>query len=301
MVPFGQQLAETLDGRRVLVLLPDEHKGHCLRGGEGNEPEQGAARANQFGHDADPGARLDVGHHGSDHAWGLGEAGEDAGAAAPGDDGVVEAHAFAAGEDDEGLAGQLFPWHAAPRGEGMAHWDDDAERLGPEEGGLKAAGFKADDGAGDGGGEAALGDHFPDALGSALLEVNGDEGITPLVFGKEAPEEWGGGRADVAEAKFALLAGGGAADAADGFVPLLEEEGGFVEKDRAGRGEADVVAAALEDFGAEGGLELLDGAAEGGLGDAEAAGRAGETEILRDGAEILQVPEFHGDGDITMA
>lgn len=76
----------------------------------------------------------------------------------------------------------------------------------------------------------------------------------------------------------------------------MEKEGGFAEEDGAGRGEADMVSAAFQDGDAERGFEILDGTADGGLGDAEAAGGGGITEFLGDGLEVSEMAEVHVPG-----
>ena len=139
---------------------------------------------------------------------------------------------------------------------------------------------------GEGGGETIFGDHFPDAFGGALFEMERDEREALAVIAEERSEERLGGRADITEAQFAFFTGGGADDAAADFIDLLEQAGGFAEEDGSGGGDADPMAGAFEERDAEGMFELLDGAAEGGLGDVEALGGAGEVEFLRDGLEV---------------
>jgi NitT/TauT family transport system substrate-binding protein len=291
--PTLEEFAETLDGGRVVLGLPDEDERDGLFGREGNEFEKRVGGENELGDDADAGAGFDVGHNRADEARGVGEARDDAGAAASRNDGVVKAHAFAAGEDNEGFARERFPRNRGAAGEWMFFGNDDAEGFFAEQISLQAAGFVTDDGTGDGGGEAIFGDHFPDAFGRAFFEVNRDAREPALIFGEKTAQKGFGGRADVAEAKFAFFAGGGPADATKGFFELLEKLGGFAQENGAGGREAHVMTAAFEDGGAEFGFELLDGAAEGGLGDVQTFGGAGKAEFFGHGAEVLQETEFH--------
>lgn len=144
-----------------------------------------------------------------------------------------------------------------------------------------------DDWARDCNGESAFGYHFPDAFGRALFQVNGDTGKTLLVFGQQSPQKWIGGWADVTQAQFAFFAGGSATDATQRFFELVKKLNRFAQEDRTGRCQPDVVASAFEKNGAEFGFELFNGAAEGGLRDVKAAGRAGKAEFFGDSAEIL--------------
>ena len=151
-----------------------------------------------------------------------------------------------------------------------------------------------DDGSGEADGEAATGDHFPDTFGGAFFEDDGDAGEAAAIFEEEGAEEGSSGRADVAETEFAVFAGGGAADAAEGFFESIEEEAGFFKEGGACGGEADAAAVAVHEAAAEFEFKFLDGAAKGGLGDAEFAGRFREAEFLGDGLEVAEVAEVHG-------
>lgn len=168
----------------------------------------------------------------------------------------------------------------------MIRGNDDAETLFVERDGSEADFFVDEDRAGESGGKTTFGDHFPDALRGAFLEMDRDARETLAVIAEKCAEEWLGGRADVTEAKFAFLAGGGAADAAGNVIDLVEEEANFVEEDRPGWGDAHHVAGALQDFSAQGAFELFNGAAKGGLCNMEPLGRFGETEFLSDCLEI---------------
>lgn len=143
----------------------------------------------------------------------MGEARRDAGAAAAGEDGVVKSHALASGEDDQGQVVEGGPGDGAAGCERVIGADDDTEGFFTEKDGLEAEAFMAEDWTGDGGGETALGDHFPDALGGSFLEVDGDPGEALSVMVEEAAEEGLGGGADVTQPQLAFLAGCGAFDA----------------------------------------------------------------------------------------
>ena len=301
-LPFRQEFAEALDGGRIVADLPDEDEGDGALGGEGNEVEGGGIGEDALSDDRDTGTRFDVKEHGANEAGGVSEFGNHAGAAAGREGGVVEAHAFASGEENEGLGVKSGPGHGTSAGERMIGPHDDPEGFVPDGGGGEAEGFVADDGAGDGGGEAAFGDHFPDAFGSAFFEVEGDAGVAVAVFGEDLTEECLGGGADVAEAQFAFFAGTGALDALETFLETFQQEPGFMKENGAGRGQTHVVTASFEHGGAEEGFEVLDRAAEGGLGDAEAARGLGIVQVLGDGLEVAQVAKFHGErGDHATA
>ena len=53
------------------------------------------------------------------------------------------------------------------------------------------------------------------------------------------------------------------------------------------------MAGSLEHHGAEGRLELFDGATKRRLRDAQPLGSAGKAQVFSDGLEISQMPEFH--------
>jgi len=110
--PFEDEFAEALDGGRVFVFLPDQDKGNALDGFEEDETEAGTLGDDGFGDDADAGTGFDVAHDCADEARGMGQARANACAAATGDYGIVEAHAFAAGEDDEWQShtGMIWSW-----------------------------------------------------------------------------------------------------------------------------------------------------------------------------------------------
>lgn len=154
------------------------------------------------------------------------------------------------------------------------------------------------DGSGEADGEAATGDHFPDAFGGAFFEDDGDAGEAVAIFEEEGAEKGASGGADVAETEFAVLAGGGTADAAEGFFESIEEEAGFFEEGGACGGEADAAAVSVHEAAAEFEFKFLNGAAEGGLGDAQFAGGFGEAEFLGDGLEVAEVAEVHGESAI---
>jgi hypothetical protein len=286
--------AEGDDGGVVAVFGPDHDEGDGVMRGEGEEFEAGIEGEDAFGDDADAGAGFGVLEDGADEAGGVGDAGGEAGFLAGGEDGVVGAGAFAAGEEDDGLVGEFLPREGGLLSEGVLGGNDGAEGFLTQGEGFQVECFMGDDGSGEADGEAAAGDHFPDAFGGAFFEDDGDAGEAVAIFEEEGAEEGASGGADVAEAEFAVLAGGGAADAAEGFFESIEEEAGFFEEGGACGGEADAAAVAVHEAAAEFEFKFLNGAAEGGLGDAEFAGGFGEAEFLGDGLEVAEVAEVHG-------
>ncbi len=123
--------------------------------------------------------------------------------------------------------------------------------------------------------------------------MDGDFGVSASVFGEDATEEMAGGGTDVTDAEFALFALGGATDGFEGGLVLLEEGAGFAEENGAGIGETHSLAVPVEEEGIELVFHLLDGATEGGLGDAQAGGGFGEAEFFGDGDEVSQLAEVH--------
>ena len=218
---------------------------------------------------------------------------EESGLPAACEDGVVKAHALAPGEDDERLAREIFPGEHFSRSERMLLRDDGPEPLVAEEDSAQAEVFGRGDGPRERGGKAALGEHFPDALGRALFEMDRDARVALAILVKQSSEERLRGRADVAEAQFAFFPSRRSPHAPHGFVPAFEEDGGFAEQDLSGRGEAHRPAIALEDLRAERGFDLLDGPAERGLGDAQALGSTGIAQFLGDGLKVAEMSEFH--------
>jgi hypothetical protein len=96
-------------------------------GGEGEEFEAGIEGEDAFRDDTDAGAGFGVLQDGADEAGGVGDAGGEASFLAGGEDGVVGAGAFAAGEEDDGLVGDFFPREGGFLCEGVLGGDDGAE------------------------------------------------------------------------------------------------------------------------------------------------------------------------------
>jgi hypothetical protein len=293
LFPFEEEFAEALDGRGIVVFVPDENQGDAEDRFEEDKFLAGTRSDDGFGDHADARAGFDVKHDGANEAGGMGEARDQPGLAATGDDGIVKANAFAPREDDERFAGERGPGQGLPADERVIRGNDDAETLFVKRNGSEADFFVDEDRAGKSGGETTFGNHFPDALGGAFLEVDGDAGEPLAVIAEKRAEEWLGGRADVTEAKFTLLAGGGAADATGDVIDLVQKEANLVEQNRSRWGQAHHVAGSLQDFGAQGAFKLLDGTAKGWLGDMETLGCFGETEFLSDRLEVAQMPQVH--------
>lgn len=253
-------------------FLPREDEGHGDVWDEGGEGEGGGVGDDAFGDDAEADAGFDVGEDGADEAWGAGEDGRESGVSATGEDGVVDADAFTACEDDE-----FFSFEGVP-GEGFAFcervlgWGDDAERFFAEGEGVEAEIAGEGNGAGESEGEASVCDHFPDAFGGSFFEEERNFWMEAPVFCEEAAEEVASWRADVADTEFAFFAAGGTLDGLEGGLVLFEQGSGFCEEGGSCLGEAHAFAVPVEEDGAEVLFHFLDGAAEGGLSDAESRG-----------------------------
>jgi len=78
-----------------------------------------------------------------------------------------------------------------------------------------------------------------------------------------------------------------------GHVGLDQHAPRLVEHRRAGIGEGDVAVRAGEQRDTELVLELADLLADGRLRDVQPLGCPTEMQLLRDGHEVLQMPEFH--------
>lgn len=77
------------------------------------------------------------------------------------------------------------------------------------------------------------------------------------------------------------------------LVYLGQHLAGLVEEQPAGVGEFDAAVGALEQARTDFLLQRLDLLAQRRLGDPQALGGAAEVQLLGDGDEIAQVPEFH--------
>ena len=170
---------------------------------------------------------------------------------------------------------------------------DDAETFLVQSDRSQADGFVHKNRPSEGSGKPAPGHHFPHTFGSTFFEVDRNERETLTIFAEEGAEERLSGRADVAEAEFAFFAGGGAAHAAGDIVNLIQKEANFLEKNRAGWGEADHVTRALKNLRAERTFKLLDGAAQSGLRDVKAFRRFREAQFFGNGLEVAKVAQIH--------
>src|SRR5687767_12897780 len=110
---------------------------------------------NRLGYDTNAGMSFDVTHDGANEAWGMREARRNTGTAASRDDRIMQAHAFAPGEDDKWLAGKHAPGDGAAFGEGVGRGDHNAETFLVQHNGPQAKRFMGHDGASDCGGKAA--------------------------------------------------------------------------------------------------------------------------------------------------
>ncbi len=133
---------------------------------------------------------------------------------------------------------------------------------------------------------------FMDIAAEAADEIQEDVGV----FGMEALDE--GRREDVAggggdgEGDDARRVRHAAPDFGPCLLELAEEELAALEQDLPRWGEAHAMAVALEDGRAQLVLELADGAADGGLRDAQHVGTAAVAAAIRHHLEIAQGPDL---------
>lgn len=85
---------------------------------------------------------------------------------------------------------------------------------------------------------------------------------------------------------------GGASDP-DGFFGASQHSASFGQERRSCGGELDATRTALEQFQTEFSLQIVNLAAERGLGDAKPARGFGEIQKLADRRKISQMPQFH--------
>jgi hypothetical protein len=220
-------------------------------------------------------------------------AGSEFGVATGGEDFVVETGALTPGEEDERLSDEGTPSETAAAVPCVTCGHRGAESFASNGLRFHAQGSMSKNRTREAEVEPAFGDHFPDALGGAFLEVDGDLWAEARVFLKQPAEEGLDRRTDVTEAQLALLTGGGTADAAEGLFQSLEEQRSFVHEDFAGGCQGDRALIAREQLDSQFLLQLLEGAAEGRLDNIEPARGAGKTQFLCDGVEITKVAQVH--------
>src|SRR5436190_19241026 len=108
-LPLHEQFPETLHGRRIIILLPDENERDTLERFQQNEMKGRSRGDDGFGNNADARARFHVTHHGADEARRMGQTRSHTRLPAASNDRIVKSHAFAAGEDDERFASERGP------------------------------------------------------------------------------------------------------------------------------------------------------------------------------------------------
>ena len=138
-MPREEKFAKALDRGGFLVVAPNQDERDGEGGFERNEFEERAGGPNEFAHDADASASFDVSHDGANEARRNGKPRDDSRPAASGNHGIVQAHAFAAREDNKGLACESFPIHKVSHGERVRFWNDDAKAFVAQKGCLKSA------------------------------------------------------------------------------------------------------------------------------------------------------------------
>ena len=145
----------------------------------------------------------------------------------------METHAFATGKYDEWLFRNFLPSkRPCAFRERMSRRQHGDERLPPEKHRLQPGGGLCDDRTGEPDGEPSARDHFPDALGSALLEDYGHARKTKPELREQPAEKRLRRCADVAHAQLALLARGSPLHATHGFIDTLKQQPDFVQQNR---------------------------------------------------------------------
>ena len=109
LFPFEEQFAEALDGRGIVIFMPDEHKGNTEDRFEEDKSEIGRRSDDRFSNHANAGSGFDIEHDGAYQARGMSEARDHAGLAATSNNSIVKADAFAPREDDERFASERGP------------------------------------------------------------------------------------------------------------------------------------------------------------------------------------------------
>ncbi len=132
-------------------------------------------------------------------------------------------------------------------------------------------------------------------LGGAGDDDEFDFGEAAVVGAEDAGEAVGEGGGADAEAHGAALEGAHFADGHFGVGEVAEDAVGILQEDGAGLADEDAFADAEEEGAPEFGFELLDVLADGGLGDVELAGGAGESTAGGGGLEDAELMEVHGD------
>ena len=149
--------------------------------------------------------------------------------------------------------------------------------------------------AGEGRGEPAFGQHFPNPLGRSFFEMNGNAWVARAVLVKQAAEKRLRRRPDVTEAQLAFLAGGGAPDAAHRFLPPFEEDRCFAQQHSARRRQTHLAAVSVQEGGAQLRLHVLHRPAQCRLRDPQMPRGPRVAQLLGHRLKIAKLPEIHGE------
>ena len=221
----------------------------------------------------------------------LRDRGGETGAAAEGDDRVVQGGVGVARGDEHPRGGE--PLERQPRLDGVR-----AARRDHGDGGLAAE--RRDPQAGDGRGqghdrdvEPALADVVEEAPRRRRLEPHLDVGGHRGEPAQRARDRARQRRRRVADPQPHRRPCRGRARGATGHLGLLEDPPRLLEHRGAGLRQLDAAVGPLQEPDPELGLELADLLAHRGLRDVQALGRAAEVQLLGDGDEVAEVPELH--------
>ncbi len=137
-------------------------------------------------------------------------------------------------------------------------------------------------------------DFFENLAVRCLKKLHFDARHRLVDLPNEARDDRLHGRRGVADAPFDGLASMDFGGLQDRFVKLKKQPLGFFFEKNARRREPDLLLRAIEKFGADLFLELLDLAAEGGLGDQNSFGGFSKIEVFCDDQKIPKLREMHG-------
>ena len=284
--PFQQKLAKTLNRRSVVIFLPDENEGNALNRFEDDKFEGWSGSDDRFCYDTDSRPGLDITHDGANQARCVGAARSDSRIATSRDDRIMETDPFSSREDDERFAREDSPGDGLFARQFMFGWNDDAESFFVQRDSAQADRFMNKDRSGERGGQAILGNHFPDALGRSFLEMQRDEWKALAVIAEQGTQERLGRWTDITKTQFPFFTGGGAHHPPSDLIDLLQQTRRFAEQDRTGGSDANHMAGAFQQRDSKRMLQLLDCAAEGWLRDVQALSRAREIQFFRNSLEI---------------
>jgi len=263
-------------------------------GAEGDEDRAGVGEAADFGGgESDAAAGGDKSEEGGEAGGAAEESGGEAGGLAGAADEVVAAGKGAFSQAEEGFFGEFGQAEGFAEGEAVVIGQDGLEGNAVESGDGK---FWSEFGAGiadESDIQPAGAERLDLFTGGEFENLDFEAGLEGLELAEGGGEQRGEDGGDAADDE---RLGGWLEEGLHGLNGLdaaPDEIAGVGEESFTRGSEAGAMAIALEEFHAEFILEILDLAADGGLGDAEAGGGAAEIEFFSDGDEVAEVAQFH--------